>query len=56
LCGLACNAGFGNCDAMTANGCEAVFVSDPLNCGVCGKSCAGQPCVNGVCAVAPPPP
>lgn len=55
-CGFTCNAGFGNCDANPANGCEATFASDPLNCGQCGKSCAGQPCVNGVCQAAPPPP
>ena len=56
VCGFACRAGFGNCDANAANGCEATFATDPLNCGVCGKSCAGQPCVAGVCQVAPPPP
>jgi hypothetical protein len=52
---VACSAGFGNCDANAANGCEAAFASDPLNCGMCGKSCAGQACVAGVCNVAPPP-
>jgi hypothetical protein len=55
-CGITCNPGFGNCDANPANGCEAAFASDPLNCGVCGKSCAGQPCNAGVCAAPPPPP
>lgn len=55
-CGMACAAGYGNCDGVAANGCEAVFASDPLNCGMCGKSCAGQACVGGVCNAAPPPP
>lgn len=55
-CGFACTAGFANCDANAANGCEANLSNDPLNCGVCGKSCAGQPCVAGVCSAPPPPP
>lgn len=55
-CAFTCSAGFGNCDANPANGCEAAFASDPLNCGQCGKSCAGQPCVNGACQAPPPPP
>lgn len=55
-CGFTCTAGFGNCDANAANGCEATFASDPLNCGMCGKSCNGQACVNGVCNAPPPPP
>lgn len=55
-CGFQCSAGFGNCDMNPANGCETTFATDPLNCGVCGKSCAGQACVNGVCQAAPPPP
>lgn len=54
-CGFTCNAGSGNCDANAANGCEATFATDALNCGTCGKSCAGQACVAGVCQVAPPP-
>lgn len=56
-CGIQCNAGFGNCDANTANGCETTFASDPLHCGQCNKPCAaGQVCNAGVCAAAPPPP
>lgn len=53
-CGFTCSAGFGNCDATPANGCETTFATDPLNCGACGKSCTGQPCVDGICQ--PPPP
>jgi hypothetical protein len=55
-CGIACTPGHGNCDALAANGCEAVFASDPLNCGMCAKSCGAQACVAGVCLPLPPPP
>jgi hypothetical protein len=55
-CGFTCNAGFGDCDAAAANGCEVTFESDPLHCGQCGKSCDGKACVLGVCQAAPPPP
>ncbi|HSO35954.1 MAG TPA: hypothetical protein VLT33_25680 [Labilithrix sp.] len=54
-CGFTCSAGFGNCDANAANGCEATLATDPLNCGVCGKSCGAQTCVAGVCQAPPPP-
>lgn len=54
-CGIACTAGYGNCDGIAGNGCEAVLASDPLNCGVCGKSCGAQACVGGVCNVVLPP-
>ena len=55
-CGFTCNAGFGNCDANSANGCEATLATDKLNCGTCGKSCGTQDCVNGACVAPPPPP
>ncbi len=49
-CGFTCKAGFGDCDMNPANGCEATFATDPLNCGMCGKPCAaGKACVNSVC-------
>ncbi|MBL8684829.1 MAG: hypothetical protein JNK05_36975 [Myxococcales bacterium] len=44
----ACNAGFGNCDASTLNGCETPLTS-AVHCGRCGNSCAGSTCVLGVC-------
>lgn len=44
-----CNANFGNCDGVAANGCEASLLTDANNCGVCGKSCGGQACTNGSC-------
>ncbi len=40
VCGLAsCNAGFGNCDANAANGCETSLQNDVSNCGACGNVC-----------------
>lgn len=45
-----CNMGFANCDGMAVNGCEAILLSDPNNCGTCGNKCASfQTCANGVC-------
>jgi hypothetical protein len=50
LCSFTCSAGFGNCDADAANGCEAILASDPPNCGACGKACAPPlTCVAGLC-------
>jgi hypothetical protein len=51
----ACAAGFGNCDGIVGNGCEVKVSSDANNCGVCGKTCAGFPCVNGQCQSPPLP-
>jgi hypothetical protein len=58
VCGLgACSAGFGNCDANAANGCETTFANNPNHCGMCGRVCAAptQACVAGVCQAPPPP-
>lgn len=45
-----CNAGFANCDANAVNGCEAILLTDPNNCGACGNKCnAFQTCSNGTC-------
>ncbi len=51
-----CAAGFGDCDGMAANGCEADVAGSLLNCGMCGSRCApvnatGR-CTAGSCAVA----
>jgi hypothetical protein len=52
-CGFgACTAGFGNCDGLSSNGCEATL--DTLtNCGACGRACAGAnataSCTGGTC-------
>lgn len=52
-CVLLCAFGFNDCDGDPSNGCEAVFASDPLNCGSCGKTCsyphATGACVYGKC-------
>ncbi|WP_437975414.1 hypothetical protein WMF11_46885 [Sorangium sp. So ce295] len=44
VCGLACDAGFLDCDAA-APGCEA-SARDPQHCGACGRRCAME-CVDG---------
>ncbi|MFO0606731.1 MAG: fibrinogen-like YCDxxxxGGGW domain-containing protein [Polyangiales bacterium] len=51
-----CNAGFANCDGMSANGCEVnVRGDDAANCGACGNTCrfanAAATCAMGVCAM-----
>jgi hypothetical protein len=49
-CSLTCNPGYGNCDGNAqGNGCEVNLLTDPKNCGTCGKVCAGN-CNNGTCA------
>jgi len=53
-CGLACNPGFGNCDAMAANGCEVDTRVTVAHCGGCGTVCPARPnsaptCVAGAC-------
>ncbi len=52
ICGLACAAGTGDCDQNGANGCETNLKTDTTNCGACGMSCGGAPCVQGACACA----
>ena len=50
VCGFTCSAGFGDCDANAANGCEANLTSDPAHCGTCAKACpAPKTCVASVC-------
>ncbi|MFO0608772.1 MAG: hypothetical protein U0324_36735 [Polyangiales bacterium] len=52
----ACAAGFEDCNAASADGCETRLATDPNNCGGCGIFCTashGTPaCVAGACAVA----
>lgn len=50
-----CNAGFSDCDANPANGCEANLKSDPNNCNACGSVCnldnATALCTAGSCTI-----
>lgn len=46
----ACEAGFADCDATAANGCEVDTRTDPRHCGGCGTVCATGACVAGGCA------
>lgn len=49
-----CDTGWGNCDAMVGNGCEADLVSDVAHCGACTNACFVPPgstasCVDRTC-------
>ncbi|MDQ3178339.1 MAG: hypothetical protein M3Q72_12475, partial [Actinomycetota bacterium] len=47
-----CDAGFSDCDASDATGCEAELATDVANCGACGNACAaGSVCLEGACVV-----
>jgi hypothetical protein len=49
-----CAAGWGDCNGLTADGCETPLVDDG-NCGRCGRTCLdGRTCVNGECAPVDP--
>jgi hypothetical protein len=54
-CGIQCDPGYTDCDAVAANGCEAALTSDPANCGNCGHVCsyphASATCSAGACAL-----
>ncbi|MBK6534095.1 MAG: hypothetical protein IPF99_32365 [Deltaproteobacteria bacterium] len=55
-CAYACSAGFADCDANAANGCEVELAMSLTNCGACGRACdlanATAACTAGACAVA----
>lgn len=54
VCSLMCPPGTADCNGVVEDGCEKNLGSDPNNCGACGNVCngiAGQPCVDGRCAV-----
>jgi hypothetical protein len=45
-----CEAGFGNCDAMPANGCEVNLRTSNAHCGACNNACAaGTYCQTSAC-------
>ncbi len=51
-----CNAGFFDCNAVAADGCEANVQTNPQNCGSCGFVCPNPPnataaCLNGQCVI-----
>ena len=53
---LTCTMGFGDCDGIAANGCEADTQIDWINCGRCGVTCpspdgAHPMCSSGVCGI-----
>ena len=50
VCGFTCIAGFGDCNGVAADGCEAPLVT-ASDCGSCGVTCSGT-CTSGTC-VAP---
>ena len=41
VCAVAsCNPGYGDCDGLASDGCEALLAADTANCGACGHACA----------------
>jgi len=51
-CQSICRSGYGDCDGLGSNGCEASLTSDAKNCGRCGVTCGGVECKDGLCAPA----
>ncbi|MFO0647111.1 MAG: FG-GAP-like repeat-containing protein [Polyangiales bacterium] len=47
---MTCNAGFADCDATSANGCETDTRTSATNCGACGRACPAVTNGVGVCA------
>jgi hypothetical protein len=50
-----CNAGFGDCDGASSNGCEVNLNTTPSQCGACGAACvypnAAATCTGGSCGL-----
>ena len=42
-CSITCATGYGDCNALPADGCETSFTSDPLHCGSCATICPTRP-------------
>jgi hypothetical protein len=55
-CTPTCEAGYGNCDMMSGNGCETNLQNSVNNCGACRTVCrlanATSTCTAGTCAIA----
>ena len=54
VCELDCSPGWADCDRDPKNGCETDLASTDAHCGACGNRCAtqaGQPCIDGRCAM-----
>ncbi len=49
VCGIVCNAGFGDCDGNGANGCETNIRTSATNCGACGTACPVVPGATPTC-------
>ena len=53
---VSCNAGFGNCDGTTSNGCETNLNTSVPHCSACGSACSGAngtpSCSGGSCFIA----
>ena len=49
VCGIACTAGYGNCDANFANGCETTLATNAAHCGNCATACTYTN-ASGVCS------
>ena len=52
-CSIGCDAGWGNCDNMQANGCETDLQTSAAHCGGCGMACAAPTpnCSAGMCVL-----
>ncbi len=50
VCGVNCNAGFGDCDGDAANGCEANTRTSVSQCGGCGMACPAVANATPTCA------
>ena len=51
-----CQLGYGDCNALLADGCELDLTSDSVNCGVCGRECSdyhATPTCSGSICVSP---
>ncbi|HEY3444871.1 MAG TPA: hypothetical protein VGK67_00850 [Myxococcales bacterium] len=44
-----CDTGWGDCDHLPGNGCEADLSIDALNCSACGKACEALPHAETAC-------